>query len=266
MRYIKTLLSASIVSISMGMSFNANAVPVDIAFVVDQSASMGSEFGWIPNVISSIDTALQGEAVVTSTRYGIAGYMEGVGNEVAGASTGFTDEYHDLAYVDLTPNVATVSGAATLAGSDLRAFTERGYHAADWSRSGFSWAADAVKVMILITDEAADQGSTIADVGMGSDEANLGKLLSDDNILLNVITNRSLFSQWDQAVFDQSGTYKGLFDLGFLRSNPADFTTQFVAAKVGEITGTVTTVPNPPTLLLVIAGLLGMRRFQKAQT
>lgn len=253
MKKLKQILAVGI--LSLGMAQGANAVPVDIAFIVDQSGSMASEFGWIPNVITAIDTALQSESAVTSTRYGIAGYMEGAGNEYPGPSSGTFDEYHGLAYVDMTANVATVSAAASAAAGDLRAYTERGYHAADWSRTGFSWGTDAVKVMILLTDEAADQGSVIPDVGQGSDEANLGKLLDDDGFLLNVITTTSLFSQWDQAVFDQNSGYQGLFDLNFLRSNPAAFTTQFVAAKVGEITGTI---PEPATIALLALGLIGL--------
>lgn len=254
MKRLKLVLAAS--ALGLGMAHNASAVPVDIAFVVDQSLSMGGEFNFIPGAITAIDTALQSEAIVTSTRYGLAGYMEGAGNEFTSPPSGGNNaEYVGLAFEDLTANVVTVSDAATAAGGDLRAFTERGYHAADWSRTGFSWDANAVKVMILLTDEAADQGSVIPDAGQGSDEANLGKLLSDDDFLLNVITPTSFWGQWDDAVFTK-GSYQGLFDLNFLRDEPAAFTQQFVSAKVGEITGQV---PNAPTLALLSLGLLGLR-------
>lgn len=259
MRTKSLVVAASLFGMVAG--HNAQAVPVDIAFVVDQSLSMGGEFNWIPNVITAIDTALQSEAVVTSTRYGLAGYMEGVGNEYPGSVIGsrVDDEYRELAYVDLTSTVGTVSTAATAAASDLRRYTERGYHAADWSRTGFSWAADAVKVMILLTDEAGDQGSTIPDAGQGSDEANLGKLLIDDGILLNVITGTSYYNNWDQAVYDQSSSYQGLFDLTYLRDNPAEFTAQFVDAKIGEIKEQIDgEVPLPATLMLFGLGVAAM--------
>ncbi|HAV62875.1 MAG TPA: hypothetical protein DCY13_10975 [Verrucomicrobiales bacterium] len=131
----------------------AHAAPVDIAFVVDQSISMGPEFAWIPTVIGQIDTALAAETVVDSVRYGLAGYMEGAGNEFTSSPPApNVGEYVGLAYVDFTSVLTDVTNAATAAGADLRFSTERGYHAADWSRSGFSWDPAAVKVMILLTD------------------------------------------------------------------------------------------------------------------
>lgn len=261
----KLILAAAALGLSSGMQA-AHAVPIDIAFIVDQSQSMGTEFGWIPTVISQIDAALQAESIVTSTRYGIAGYMEGAGNEyTASPPAPNSAEYVGLAFVDFTSNVADVTAAATAAGSDLRAATERGYHAADWARSGFSWDTNAVKVMILLTDEAADQGSVIPDAGQGSDEVNLGKLLADDGFLLNVITLSNLFTQWDQAVYDQSSSYKGLFSLNDLRTDAAGFTADFVLAKVGEIKDVIT-VPAPGTIALLGLGLagLGLQQRRKA--
>ena len=87
----------------------AHALPVDIAFVVDQSASMSAEFSWIPTVIGQIDTALQSEPIVTSVRYGLAGYMTGAGNEYTSAPPApNTAEYVGLAYQDFTSNVSDV--------------------------------------------------------------------------------------------------------------------------------------------------------------
>jgi len=263
MRKMHALLAASV--LSLGLTHNASAVPVDIAFIVDQSGSMGTEFGWLPTVMGDINTAIAGEPLVTSVRYGLAGYMAGAGDEwTSSPPAPNVPEYVGLAFVDMTSNIATVSSAATAAAGDLRAYIERGYHAANWARTGFSWdtAADAVKVMILLTDESADQGSTIPDAGQGSDEANLGYLLDQDGFLLNVVVGTNLYSQWDQAVFDQNSAYQGLFDINYLRTDPAGFTADFVAAKIGEIAG----IPEPGTMLLMGAGLLGlagMRRSKK---
>lgn len=239
MRTLK-ILGAPILALSMIGS--ANAVPVDIGFVVDQSGSMSGEFTWIPNVIGQIDTALQSSTKVTSTRYGIAGYERTAGTQDS-----------QNTYVDMTSDVSAVSTAATNTG--LYGGLEKGYDAAKWSMTGFSWDPSSVKVMILITDEAGDQGSDIS-------EADLGQDLDDGNFLLNVITFERYFEQWDDAVFDINAPYEGLFDLGFLRNNPTDFTEEFVRAKVGEIEDEVS-VPEPSVLALMGLGLFGLGLTRK---
>jgi len=256
MKKLKVLFVALL--INGGLAFNAKAVPVDIAFVVDQSISMRSEFNWIPNAINAIDTALTNESIVTSTRYGIAGYMTHAGNE-PGA---YNQNGKRLAYQDLTTNLTAVTDEASYAATHLYGTRELGYHAADWARTGFNWDNNAVKIMILLTDENADQGSVIADVGQGSDEKNLGKLLDDDNFLLNVVAPSSKNDQWDEAVYDINSTYQGFFNLSYLRSNPDDFTATFVDAKVGEIKKEAdkkpsTGIPEPSMLALMGIGLLG---------
>lgn len=230
------ILGAPILAFSMIGS--ANAVPVDIGFVVDQSGSMSGEFDWIPSVMGQIDTALQSASKVTATRYALAGYEEYAGDQDA-----------SNAYVDMTSDIDAVSSAA----NNVNEYggLERGHDAAKWAMTGFSWDPASVKVMILISDEEGDQGSTIS-------EAQLGQDLDDDDFLLNVITFQDYFNDWDDAVFDiNDASYSGLFDLGFLRANPTDFTDEFVEAKVGEIDEEVS-VPEPSVLGLMGLGLFGL--------
>lgn len=257
---MKLLGAAALLGFAVNQS--ATAAPVDIAFIVDQSLSMPAEYTWIPNVINQIDVALQAETAVTSTRYGFAGYMEGAGNEGGCVSSGANDELCGLAYVDMTANIADIVNAANAAAGDLRRSTERGFHAADWSRTGFSWDDAAAKIMILITDENGDQGSTIPDVGPGTKEQDLGQLLDDGGFLLNVITQESRWNQWDEAVFDINDPgYQGLFDLTFLRNNPDEFTELFVDAKVQEIVTSV--VPVPAAFYLFATGLVALFGLRK---
>jgi hypothetical protein len=267
----RTISIVSAAVLGAAMSINASAVPVDIAFVVDQSGSMSAEFNWIPTVMTEIDTALGGYSQVTSTRYGVAGYERLTGTQNA-----------RNAYNDLTSDISAVSGEVS--SSSLYGAVEKGYDAANWARTGFSWDNNAVKIMILLTDEAADQGSVIPDVGQGSDEANLGKILDDENFLLNVVTGTRYYSQWDEAVFDQNTTYKGLFDINTLRTNATQFTNDFVNAKVAEIVSQipvtppapqdpttpappppVSTVSEPGTVFLFGLGLTGLGFFRSRQ-
>lgn len=243
------------------------ALLADVAFVVDQSGSMGDEYSWLANSISAINTQLVAGGV--TARYGLAGYVDFAGNEAGAPATS--------KYVDFTSNIATITAAITP--NNLYGATERGYHAADWSRTGFSWSSNASKIIILLTDEAADQGSGIT-------EAALGTNMTNGSFLLNVITLPSLYSQWDQAVYskpdgadaDLLPDYLGLFDLNFLNSNPTAFTEQFTAAKLGEIIDFCTAnptapqcqhndTPEPGSLALLglgLAGLAGLRRRRSA--
>jgi PEP-CTERM motif-containing protein/von Willebrand factor type A domain-containing protein len=235
---MKTLKVFCTPILALSMIGSADAVPVDIGFVVDQSGSMGGEFNWIPSVLGDINTALQSAPKVTSTRYGIAGYERTAGTQSS-----------QNTYVDMTSDINSVSTSANK--TDLYGGLERGHDAAKWAMTGFSWDPDSVKVMILISDEEGDQGSTIS-------EAQLGQDLDDDDFLLNVITFQDYFNDWDDAVFDiNDASYSGLFDLGFLRTNPTEFTDEFVEAKVGEIDEEVS-VPEPSVLGLMGLGLFGL--------
>lgn len=233
---------------SLGLAFGATSAKAasfaDIAFVIDQSGSMGDEYAWLGSSISQIDAALVAGGV--TARYSLAGYERYAGNE-PGAPTSST-------YLDFTSNVGDITTAVN--NTSLYGGLERGYHAADWARTGFSWTGgNYAKVIVLITDEAADQGSGIT-------EAQLGANMTAGGFLLNVIAPNFRDDEWDDAVYSTSDGYQGFFDLGYLNSDPEGFTQDFVAAKLQEIQN-VPTVPTPATLALIGIGLLGFAAARK---
>ena len=264
---IKKLATAAL--LAGGLTTQANAAPVDIAFIVDQSGSMSGEFAWIPTVIGEIGAALAAESAVDSVRYGVVGYME---------SPQTRDNGTALAYQDLTGSVMDVQNEVT--GVPLYCCRESGYEAAYWAQTGFSWDANSVKIMVLLTDENGDQSSNLPDAanaGPESREEWLGNELDSNGFLLNVVTNTGRYSQWDDAVFDINDPgYTGLFDINQLRNNATQFTQDFVSAKVQEIIGEIpdpdpdpdpdpTPVPESGTLaLLGLSALLLLRRRRTA--
>lgn len=249
MSYVKKLAAAGV--LALGIGGTAKATIVDVAFVVDQSGSMGGEFAWIPTVMNEIQVAIASEASITSARYGVVGYMENPHTRANGTP---------LVYHDLTASVGDVATAVT--GAPLYCCAESGYEAAHWSMAGFSWDQNAVKIMILLTDESGDQNSDIGVVPGGvTREQHLGNVLDAGGFLLNVVTTTNRYAQWDEAAFDINDvSYTGLFDIAALRNagSRAQFTTDFVNAKLQEIKEQGGQVPAPAALGILGFGLAGL--------
>ena len=243
---LKLLIALTVALMAMGAGNASAATFADIAFIIDQSGSMGGEFAWLGNSITNIDTAVQAASI--DATYGVAGYE---------VQAGSADSRN--AWVDLTSDVNAIVNEVN--NVNVYGGTENGYQALDWAANNFSWRTGVAKVAILITDEANNNRDSYGYGGL-TGEAALAKLVQDNNILLNVITSTSYYQYWDGAVYTK-GTYAGLFDLNYLRTNPADFTADFTAAKLQEIQNFDPTVPEPASMFLLGSGLFGIIGFRR---
>lgn len=217
----------------------------DVAFVVDQSGSMGQEFTWIGNSLGTIGTEMNNAGITSN--FGLAGYEYYAG--FANSSNAWQDLTPDINAVTTEINSAALYGGA-----------ERAYDAVQWSANNFSWTGgDYQKVMILVTDEYPYAYNSFSYDGLTGETA-IAKLVSDEDILLNVITFQGLFQYYDTGVAYEKDGFVGLWDLNYLRTNPADFTDAFIQGKIREI---IHATPEPSSMLFVGSCLLGLAALRK---
>ncbi len=234
-----------------GLANTASAASyADVAFVVDQSGSMAGEFSWINNSLNTVASEMANAGITAN--FGVAGYETTVGSD-----------YSVNAWQDLTSDISAVTGEV----SSVSTYggTEYAYSAIQWGADNFSWSADNnyAKVMILITDEDPDDKSWFSYSGL-TGEAAAAKLVSDENIMLNVITLSSFYSYYDDGVaYTTTDGFTGLWDLNYLRNNAADFTNDFVAGKIREIQDVNPSVPEPSSMLFLGSCLIGLAALRK---
>jgi hypothetical protein len=246
-------------------SVPVNAVPIlsDLVFVVDESGSMGNVQANLRNNIGLFASILTGTGQVDA-RYGLVGY--GNSSVVPRMLTDLTD----------ATSFGTAAGGLVASGG-----TEPGYTATAFALNGldnqsslFSFRANAVKNIIILTDEPHNGTSTSYGTigGVTVSASLLDSLLTAENALYNgVLSGQNTINSYQQLLTDHGGS---VFDLNAFNVSDQTlvqtFVTDFANAKLQETLDFCALnptdpacisqgeVPAPGSLALLGLGLIGL--------
>jgi len=247
MKRLIILMAAVMLVMGVVITASADYIPADIVWIIDRSGSMSDD---ATNIKTSIDTFNSNLAAAgIDAHYALVMYSE-----------------DPLLQQDLTSDLFGFKSAmdTAIAGMLPSIYIENAYEAVDSALPGglydlgISFRQGAVKDLILVTDEDADDwGDGYSDKYSGD----LGALLDSNDALLNIIYD----SSWSDATNDFEPIARpsgALFSLVDFENDPQSFINTFSQVKIKEIQEHVQ-VPEPTTLLLLGSGLIGLAAFSR---
>jgi len=267
---IKKLLSGLVVGTAI-MASPVHSAPIlsDIVFVVDESGSMGSVQANLRTNIGLFASILTGTGQVDA-QYGLVGYGDsGVRPRML---TNFTN----------ATGFSTAANGLRINGGTEPGYTATAYalNALDGQTDLFSFRSNAVKNIIILSDEASNGDNSFFGAVGGSSVSSsiLDGILTDNNALYNGVLSFGAVSSYSTLIGNHGGT---VFDLNQFNTNDAaivqSFVTDFANKKLQETLnfcdlnpndpacqGGSTPVPEPGTLgllSLALGGLVFRRRL-----
>jgi MYXO-CTERM domain-containing protein len=251
----------------VGLVATAQAAPIktDIIMIVDESGSMGNVQTNLRNNIGLFASILDSFGI--DARYGLVGY---------GSST--------VAPRMLTDLTTAASFATAAQGLLTNGGTEPGYTASAFALNGldnqtptFSFRSDAVKNLIIYTDEPSNGDTTSRGAigGAAVNATNLDALIKSENALYNAVLRGSGTINSYSAL--AIGNFGAVFDLNSLNTTNQDvvrdFVVAFAEAKAQETIDFCDRNPNDPacqnvvstpgTLALAGLGLFGLAALRR---
>ncbi len=238
-------VAALVFSLGSVGAVRAATIDADLMFVVDGSGSMGDDFTDLGAGMTTFVNALQASGLIGSVRVGLVRYS-----------------LNALLQINLTEDLTVFKGLSRGKGNFS---TENPLHAIDFAVTSntISYRPDAVKTVILITDEEGDDFDTYTN-SYGSGGSALTALLQERGFLNNVIHNsdkKGSAENYSQIALP----YGALFDIADFRADPLSFLTGFAKVKVQEFVDVraaarieVAAVPLPAGLWLLLGGLGGL--------
>jgi hypothetical protein len=272
MKLKQLLFGLLIGAASLAAPVHSAPILSDIVFVVDESGSMGNVQANLRNNIGLFASILTGTGQVNA-RYGLVGY--GDRNVVPRMVTDFTD----------ATNFASAASGLTISGGLEPGYTATAFalNALDDQTDLFSYRSNAVKNIIILTDEPSNFDSTLygAIGGSAVTESVVDGLLTSNNALYNgVLSGSTTIASYQNLIGDHSGT---VFDLNLFNTTDStiveNFVTDFANKKLQETLDFCDLNPNDPAcqpnrvpepgslglLSLALVGLVFKRRQDRLQ-